>query len=185
MQKLLSWIDPFAYIQRFTLPKLLWLGTNDPYWTVDSLRHYRNDLPEPKLIYQTPNADHDLNGGDQALQTIAAFFEFIAGQKPLPKIAWKFNNVAKSRINAQVYSNEQAGNISLWTAQSDDRNIQGNLWTAKTMNITRGRNHANALIPLPKSGFQACLNVGWTENWYRPSLQTISPSSSVARDYAL
>ena len=69
------------------MPKLLLLGTNDPYWTVDSLRHYWNDLPEPKLIYQTPNAGHDLNGGDQALQTIAAFFELIADQKSLPKIA--------------------------------------------------------------------------------------------------
>jgi len=51
MRNLRSWIDPYAYIERFTMPKLLLLGTNDPYWTVDSLRHYWNDLPEPKLIY--------------------------------------------------------------------------------------------------------------------------------------
>ena len=77
MQKLRSGIDPYAYIQRFTMPKLLLLDTNDPYSTVDSSRHYWNDLPEPKLIYQTPNAGHDLNGGDQALQTIAAFLNLL------------------------------------------------------------------------------------------------------------
>ena len=157
MQKLRSWIDPYATIQRFTMPKLLLLGTNDPYWTIDSLRHYWNDLPEPKLIYQTPNAGHDLNGGDQALQTLAAFFELIADQKPLPIIAWKFNNVAKTRINAQVYSNEQASAISLWTAHSDDRDFRDNQWTAQTLKITRGSSHAKASIPKPKSGYQAYL----------------------------
>ena len=158
MQKLRSWIDPYAYIQCFTMPKLLLLGTNDPFWTVDSLRHYWNDLPEPKLIYQTPNAGHDLNGGDQALQTLAAFFELIADQKPLPKIAWQFNKVANTHINAQVQSNEHAYTISLWTAHSDNRDFRDNQWTAQALNITRdGSNHAQALIPLPKSGYQAYL----------------------------
>jgi hypothetical protein len=49
-------VDPYSYRTRYTLPKLLLLGTNDPYWTVDSLRHYWDDLPEPKLVFQTPNA---------------------------------------------------------------------------------------------------------------------------------
>lgn len=157
MQKLRSWIDPYAYIQRYTMPKLLLLGTNDPYWTVDSLRHYWNDLPEPKLIYQTPNAGHDLNGGEQALQTLAVFFELIADHKPLPKIAWKFNNVTKTRINAQVYSNEQASAIRLWTAHSEDRDFRDNQWAAQTLKITRGSSHAKASIYKPKSGYQAYL----------------------------
>lgn len=157
MQKLRSWIDPYAYIQRFSMPKLLLLGTNDPYWTVDSLRHYWHDLPEPKLIYQTPNAGHDLNGGVQAMQTLAAFFELIADQKPLPKIAWEFNNVANTHMNAQVESSDHAGTISLWTAHSDDRDFRDNQWTAQTLNITRGSCHAKASIPLPKSGYQAYL----------------------------
>jgi len=157
MQKLRSWIDPYAYINRFTMPKLLLLGTNDPYWTVDSLRHYWNDLPEPKLIYQTPNAGHDLNGGDQALQTLAAFFELIADQKPLPKIAWKFNTAAKTRINAQINSNAQASVINLWTAHSDDRDFRDDQWTAQQLKITRGSSHARASIPKPKSGYQAYL----------------------------
>lgn len=157
MQKLRSWIDPYAYVQRLTMPKLLLLGTNDPYWTVDSLRHYWDDLPEPKLIYQTPNAGHDLNGGDQALQTLAAFFELIADRKPLPKIAWKFNAVADTHINAQVESNENAGTISLWSAHSDDRDFRDNQWTAQILNVTRGSSHATASIPVPKSGYQAYL----------------------------
>src|SRR6185369_10169768 len=78
MVKLRGWVDPYSYRQRYNLPKLLLLGTNDPYWTVDSLRHYWNELPEPKLIFQTPNAGHDLAEGKKAVQTLAAWFQMIA-----------------------------------------------------------------------------------------------------------
>ena len=88
MIKLREWVDPYSYRARYTMPKLLLLGSNDPYWTVDSLRHYWNDLPEPKLLFQTPNAGHDLNGGKEAMQTLAAFFQMIADHQPLPKLAW-------------------------------------------------------------------------------------------------
>jgi PhoPQ-activated pathogenicity-related protein len=51
MVKLRGWVDPYSYRQRYNMPKLLLLGTNDPYWTVDSLRHYWSELPGPKLIF--------------------------------------------------------------------------------------------------------------------------------------
>lgn len=84
MQHLRSWVDPYEYRHLFTMPKLLLLGTNDPYWTVDSLRHYWHQLPEPKLIYQTPNGAHNLNGGQESLQTLAAFYEMLVRDQPLP-----------------------------------------------------------------------------------------------------
>ena len=157
MQKLQSWIDPYAYVRRFTLPKLLLLGTNDPYWTVDSLRHYWNDLPEPKLIYQTPNAGHDLQGGSQALQTLAAFFELIAEHKALPKIYWQFNPADKDHQTAQLDSNAHATAIRLWSAHSNDRDFRDDQWTAQTLKITQGSSHAKTSITVPKSGYQANL----------------------------
>lgn len=155
MQKLRSWIDPYSYINHYTMPKLLLLGTNDPYWTVDALRHYWGELPEPKLIYQTPNVGHDLNGGDQALQTLAAFFELIADHKPLPKIAWKFKLADKKHLIAQLNSNEQANTIRLWSARSDDRDFRDNQWTAKILNLSHRKSHAKTSITVPKSGYQA------------------------------
>lgn len=158
MQQLRSWIDPYAYIRRFTMPKLILLGTNDPYWTVDSLRHYWNDLPEPKMIYQTANAGHDLNGGAQALQTLAAFFELIADRKLLPKIVWQFNNsAAKNQINAQLEINQQARTISLWSAYSGDRDFRDSVWISRSLNIIGGSSHATTSVPIPQSGFQAFL----------------------------
>lgn len=157
MQQLRSWVDPYTYIQQYTMPKLLLLGTNDPYWTVDSLRHYWDELPEPKMIYQTPNARHNLNGGTQALKTLAAFFELIADQKPLPRIDWQFKHIADSHINAQLKVNQQARKIRLWNTHSKDRDFRDNQWMTQTLNITQDSNHATAAIPIPKSGYQAFL----------------------------
>jgi PhoPQ-activated pathogenicity-related protein len=86
MQKLQSWIDPYSYRTRYIMPKLLLLSTNDPYWTVDSLRHYWGDLPDPKLVFQTPNGGHGL--GRVALQILAAFFQMVADHEELPIVTW-------------------------------------------------------------------------------------------------
>jgi PhoPQ-activated pathogenicity-related protein len=40
MVRLRDWVDPYAYRHRYTMPKLILTGTNDPYWTVDAMRHY-------------------------------------------------------------------------------------------------------------------------------------------------
>ncbi|MCC6580102.1 MAG: hypothetical protein IT440_06635 [Phycisphaeraceae bacterium] len=37
-RRLGAMIDPWQFRQRLTMPKLILLGTNDPYWTVDSAR---------------------------------------------------------------------------------------------------------------------------------------------------
>ena len=63
MVELRGRVDPYSYRARYAMPKLLLLGTNDPYWTVDSVHNYWDDLSEPKLVFQTPNAGHDLAGG--------------------------------------------------------------------------------------------------------------------------
>lgn len=158
MRQLRSWIDPYAYIDRFTMPKLILLGTNDPYWTVDSLRHYWDELPEPKIIFQTTNAGHNLNGGWQALQTLAAFFELVADRKPLPEIAWQFNKGGeRNQLNAQVDVNQKAGAIRLWSAYSNDRDFRDDIWTERALDITPGSSHAAASVTVPETGYRAFL----------------------------
>ncbi|MGR9087013.1 MAG: PhoPQ-activated pathogenicity-related family protein [Gammaproteobacteria bacterium] len=158
MRQLRSWVDPYAYIERFTMPKLILLGTNDPYWTVDSMRFYWHDLPEPKLIHQTANAGHDLNGGRRARQTLAAFFELIADRKPLPKVTWRFNGTtAGNRVNAAIEASQKARAIRLWQAYSDDRDFRNDIWTFQPLNIMAGSSHAATSIPAPQSGYLAFL----------------------------
>ena len=39
-RELISMVDPYVYRKQLTMPKLLMLGTNDRYWTVDAANYY-------------------------------------------------------------------------------------------------------------------------------------------------
>ena len=155
MVELRGWVDPYSYRSRYTLPKLLLLGTNDPYWVVDSLRHYWPDLRQPKLVFQTPNAGHDLGGGEQAKQSLAAFFQIVADRQPLPKMTWKFQN---SRYGAmvEVVLSQPAKAFRLWTATSPDRDFRDDTWSSVELH-SDSMTHVQAQVETPKTGFRAYL----------------------------
>ena len=157
MVKLRSYVDPYAYRERYTLPKLLLLGTNDPYWTVDSLRHYWHELPEPKLIYQTPNAGHGLNGAEDATRTLAAFFHMIADGRELPDMDWTFQSDGAEVVQVAASVNRPAKAMKIWTATSADRDFRDEEWTSRELEITSGSSHSTAVVPKPASGYRAYL----------------------------
>lgn len=156
MVELRSYVDPYSYRARYTMPKLILLGTNDPYWTVDALRHYWADLPEPKLVYQTPNAGHDLNGGQHASAAVAAFYQMVADRQPLPAMTWTINNAADgATIKAHV--TPAARRFTLWTAESKDRDFRDDKWSAQAIQATDDGQAASAQVPLPATGYRAFL----------------------------
>lgn len=157
MQKLRSWVDPYEYRHLLTMPKLLLLGTNDPYWTVDSLRHYWHQLPEPKLLYQTPNAGHNLNGGDQALQTLAAFYEMVVHDETLPKLSWRFDYNGKRQVKLQLVSTHKARAAHLWTSLSDSRDFRPASWHSETVSLTAGADRVDTELTAPGDGYKAFL----------------------------
>lgn len=151
MRKLLTWIDPYSYRARYTMPKLLLLGTNDPYWTVDSLRHYWDDLPEPKFVFQTPNGGHKL--GREASETLAAFFQMIADREDLPKVEWQVADRGDGTLSVNV--NRQAKAIYLWTAVSETRDFRKAEWKFRALEINPGSSQASAVVEKPTSGYRA------------------------------
>jgi PhoPQ-activated pathogenicity-related protein len=157
MARLRGWVDPYSYRARYQMPKLILLGSNDPYWTVDALRHYWNDLPEPKLIYQTPNAGHDLGGGKQALQSLAAFFQMIADGQELPKLTWQFVDAGQGKAELKVTVDRPAKRIRLWTADSADRDFRDEQWTSRDLEISSGSSRATAEVTTPGAGYRAYL----------------------------
>ncbi len=156
MVRLRSWVDPYSYRERYTLPKLLLLGTNDPYWTVDSLRHYWNDLPGPKLIFQTPNAGHNLGGGKEAIQTLAAWVQLLANHESLPRMDWQFSRET-GELKIDVHVDAPAKAIRLWTAHSTDRDFRNDKWTSRDLEIQPGSSRATARLDAPAKGYEAGL----------------------------
>ena len=154
MVELRQWVDPYSYRARYTLPKLLLLGTNDPYWVVDSLRNYWNELREPKLVYQTPNAGHDLGGGEQAKQTLATFFQMVADRQSLPKMTWKFSRGSNLSAVVEVQLSQRARAFRLWTAISADRDFRDDTWSSVELH-SDSLKHVLAQVETPISGFRA------------------------------
>jgi len=60
-KELLAMVDPYTYRNRLRLPKFQINGTNDPYWTLDSLNLYWDELVGPKWVVYLPNAGHGLD----------------------------------------------------------------------------------------------------------------------------
>ncbi|GEM_PF-134179 len=128
MVELRSWVDPYSHRARYTMPKLILLGTNDPYWVVDSLRHYWAGLLEPKLIHQTPNAGHGLAGGDEAIPTLAMFFQRIADREALPSLTWNYK-AGRDGLKMNIQTSEMIQSAGKWTAAANDRDFRPSEWT--------------------------------------------------------
>ena len=89
---LFEWVDPYTYRKQLRLPKLVINGTNDPYWVVDALNNYWDDLEGEKYILYIPNAGHGLDGGrETVVRTFAAFSLHLIRKVPFPELRWKFS----------------------------------------------------------------------------------------------
>ena len=89
-KKLTELVDPFSYREKIQIPKLIVLGTNDPYWTVDASSIYFPDLVGPKNLYYLPNGGHGL--GIQVLPTMATFFKKTLNNHTLEKMKWELDS---------------------------------------------------------------------------------------------
>jgi PhoPQ-activated pathogenicity-related protein len=154
MIELRSWVDPYSYRASYKLPKLLLLGCNDPYWVVDSLRHYWSELLEPKLVFQTPNAGHDLGGGADAKQTLAAYYQVIADRQKLPRMTWKFGPSANGLVTLDVTLSQPAKALRLWTADSADRDFRKDKWSSTEL-PSNPATHVTVRVETPASGYRA------------------------------
>jgi PhoPQ-activated pathogenicity-related protein len=156
MVELRGWTDPWSFRARYTMPKLVLLGTNDPYWVVDALRHYWSDLPEPKLVFQTPNAGHDLAGNREAAPMLAAFVQSVADRQPLPRMSWEFKADGSNAVAVAVSLDQPAKTFHLWTAASPIRDFRKAKWSSVELPTNTGTNVV-AKVQTPRDGFRAYL----------------------------
>lgn len=142
-QELSAIVDPYTYRDRLSLPKLLLHGTNDPYWPVDALNVYLNDLPGETFLVNIANAGHDLDDLPRVLRTLATFFNHAAQQPLLPELDWRVSEAADGAFTLHVPRSATAQAASLWVAISPTRdftkatwgeivpNIEGDTWLAR------------------------------------------------------
>ena len=152
--RLMEIVDPYSYRKVLTMPKLLLLGTNDPYWTVDALRHYWDDLPGPKLVYQSPNAGHGAGGTRGSTQTRAAFLRMLAEKRTPPQLTWR-QDATDPVTTLHVTADRRAKKALLWTAHATTRDFRKASWKSRPLALDANGTDAAFAIPAPQNGFDA------------------------------
>jgi PhoPQ-activated pathogenicity-related protein len=136
--KLWRMVDPFVYRDKLTLPKMIINGANDPYWPLDALNSYWDDLKGDKWILYVPNAGHDLREADangtkqllpmRAVNTLGAFARCIVFDKPMPGPQWVCDEKA-GVCKLEVTSATKPTALRVWTAEADTRDFRKARWT--------------------------------------------------------
>ncbi|MBG86168.1 MAG: hypothetical protein CMO80_04625 [Verrucomicrobiales bacterium] len=154
MTRIREWVDPYEYRRRFTMPKLILLGLNDPYWVVDSAQHYWNDLSEPKLMYQIPNAGHKLNESE-AVRTLAAFYENIVSGAEHPTVRWRVRERDSATREIVVNFDRKPNLIRVWSASSGKRDFRKTKWTPKPLRKPADPKNISIIRKVPQNGYEA------------------------------
>lgn len=120
-------VDPYAYRDVLTMPKLMLLGTNDEYWTLDALNVYWDDLKGEKFVVYCPNKGHDLNDPPRLLSSIAALYRHAAGEDKMPKFTWEVDESA-DKVTLKMKGDPKPQFVKVWSAKSDTKDFRKSTW---------------------------------------------------------
>ncbi len=151
---LTTMIDPYSYRDQLTMPKLILLGCNDPYWPVDAVKHYFNDLEGENFIHYTANAGHDLNGGQQARRSLYAFFCNTFADIPYAECSWEVSENGTGVTLSVEGSSNAVKAACLWSADSQDRDFRDELWSSSDLD-SPDLSSLNTIVSYPETGFRA------------------------------
>lgn len=163
-QKLWKMVDPWSYRAKLSMPKMVVLANNDPYWSTDALNLYWDGLPGEKYISYSPNAGHNLaevapDGTRglpvRALNNIAAFVRCHINGDEMPQLAWKHDVAEDGSFRIQVSADRKPLECHLWIAHSPTRDFREVRWE-KSEPLKIGENgDVSATVPRPEKGYVA------------------------------
>jgi PhoPQ-activated pathogenicity-related protein len=131
-QSLVAIVDPYQYRRELTQPKLIILGTNDPYWTVDALNLYWDGLVGEKHILYVPNNAHGLADLGRVFGSLNALHQRILRGQPLPQLAWQYDE-GESDVCLTVHSDPPARRITAWMATAPTQDFRQAQWQSYPM----------------------------------------------------
>lgn len=131
---LLDLVDPYAYRESIPQPKVIALGTNDPYWPLGAVDLYYDDLAGPRWLSYCPNGGHGLPapriGG-----LVAALGRHVSGAEPLPDVRWSFADDGGT-THCRLTASARPGRVVLWQAEAATRDFRSSAWRSTEVAIT-------------------------------------------------
>ena len=148
-------IDPYAYRDRYTMPKLILNASGDQFFTSDSSRFYYAGLPGLKWLRYTPNVDHF-----QGVDTIVAalpWIDDILDNKTSPQLTWTREDNGTLRIATTTTPKQ----VKLWQAtnpKARDFRLEsiGPVWASQILKPAADGTYVGT-VPQPSSGWTAFL----------------------------
>ena len=125
---LMSYIEPFSFIDKFTMPKYIINAGSDEFFSTDSWRFYYDKLPGEKIIRYVPNKNHSLDGR-YLTEDLVSYFYRVINDIEIPSLSW---NLSDNKLIAELdYDGDY--DVSVWTAKNDNgRDFrlweEGELW---------------------------------------------------------
>jgi PhoPQ-activated pathogenicity-related protein len=147
-------VDPYSYREKLTMPKLIFIGTNDEYWPVDAVKNYINEIPGENYIHYVPNAGHDLAGGEQALRALSAFWEKTLEKKSYNDLSYEISSDKTSATLMVKSTSDELLNVYVWIADSDDRDFRDEEFVSEKISSSNPE-EIEYKITFPKTGFKA------------------------------
>ncbi len=165
-RQLWSIIDPWTYRDRITCPKLIVLGTNDEYWTLDALNLYWDGLKGDKWVLYVPNAGHrlvekDRNGTTQklperAFTTLCAFCRAQVFDRPLPRLKCQMSPLPEAGcLDVTAFCDKKPLSARAYLAEAEKRDFRKSFWETRPVDLNESK--ASCTIDFPKTGNRATL----------------------------
>ncbi|MGV8096684.1 MAG: PhoPQ-activated pathogenicity-related family protein [Mangrovibacterium sp.] len=153
-RNLVQMVDPYSYRKKLTMPKMIFMGTNDEYWPVDAIKNYIDSIPGDNHICYVPNAGHDLGDKKKAFAALSAFFGTAITDEEYPDCDYSITQEdGKITLTVRATANVLE-DVILWSADSEDRDFRDEKWTDKSLKI-KNKSEFSVEVDYPDSGFKA------------------------------
>jgi PhoPQ-activated pathogenicity-related protein len=150
--QLSAWVDPYRYLEDLEEPKLLVMGTNDPYWCLDACNFYWNDLPGEKHVLYVPNKGHGVDDIPRLLGTIGALHRQAAGELTLPNLKWDYSE-QNGHVSLDITSDRPPMKVVAWTATAPTKDFRQSKWESRPVEQVEGKYQVE--LPKPAEGYAA------------------------------
>ena len=133
-RQLIDIVDPFSYRDRLQVPKLMILGTNDRYWTLDAPNLFWRDLPGSSAIQYVPNAGHGLGNRENWIGTLICFFRAVAAKRELPRLEWTVERSGEE-LHWMLDVSQHPRDVQLWFATSRTLDFREAHWESIPVSV--------------------------------------------------
>ena len=152
--ELVQMVDPYSYRKTLTMPKMIFMGTNDPYWPADAIKNYIDSIPGDNHICYTPNAAHNLGDKKKAFATLSAFLGTTVTNGKYPICKYTIADEGE-KITLKIKSTpEILLDAIIWSADSKDQDFRDEKWVDKSLNAAN-KDEITVEIKKPVTGFKA------------------------------